>query len=47
LEGFKQLKGVLECDNGCGLKCFFARKCIKIIYIFYFFKIIFHINILK
>ena len=28
------LRGVWECGNGCFLKCFFARKCIKIIYFF-------------
>jgi hypothetical protein len=27
------LRGVWECDSDCFLKCFFARKCIKIIYI--------------
>jgi hypothetical protein len=32
---------------GCFLKCFFVLKYIKIIYIFYFLKIIFKINVSK
>ena len=44
---YKPLTFLYYYSYNCFLKCFFIYKYIKIIYIFYFFKIIFNINISK